>query len=349
MTDESNPVNSEAVNSVDSTNISVADFAHARLGQIPTEENIAPQETEEVVEESVQDEPLIVDAETDSVEETEEESADDVLSQMNLDEMSEDDLRELADKLGSRAVARFGELTAKRKQAEEELARIKSEMQKEDPLNAKKPVEDNPFNDLNTVEELQSKSQEMDGVIEWAEDLIFNSDGYGPEDVVTEVNGSELTKAQVRQTLRNARKTKDTFLPDRLNQLQIQAQSVQLKSQFADQAKKELTWMGNEEDDINQKYLAMMDDPRMKKLEAALPEVSAQIPYLIAHAANSLYGRKPVGSMNPPKSGIPSSSVSDRSTSKKAQSIKQVSQQFRDSGNKNDFIRLRTLQLSQNK
>lgn len=347
--EESNPVNSEAVNSVDSTNISVAEFAQARLGQIPTESNVAPQETGEVTEESAQDETLIVDAETDTVEQTEEESADDVLSQMNLDEMSEDDLRELADKLGSRAVARFGELTAKRKQAEEELARIKLEMQQGDPLNAKKPVEDNPFNDLNTVEELQSKSQEMDGVIEWAEDLIFNSDGYGPEDVVTEVNGNELTKAQVRQTLRNARKTKDTFLPDRLNQLQVQAQSVQLKSQFSDQAKNELTWMGNEENEINQKYLAMMNDPRMKKLESALPEVSAQIPYLMAHAANSLYGRKAVGSMNPPKSGIPSSSVSDRSTSKKAQSIKQISQQFRDSGNKNDFIRLRTLQLSQQK
>ena len=77
-----------------------------------------------------------------------------------------------------------------------------------------------------------------------------------------------------------------------------------------------------------------------------MPEVSAQLPYLIAHAANSLYGRKPVGSMNPPKSGIPSASVSDRSTSKKAQGIKAINQQFRDSGDKKDFIRLRTLQLS---
>jgi hypothetical protein len=346
MTDESNPEIAEAVSSVDSNNISVAEFAQARLGGIPTEEEVATQETEQVTPKAVEEEAPVVEAETEEVEETTEESADDVLSQMNMDDMSEDELRELAEKLGSRAVARFGELTAKRKQAEEELARLKSEMQSEDPLKAKKPIEDNPFNDLNSVEELQSKSEEMDNVIEWAEDLIFNSDGYGPEDVVTEVNGQELTKAQIRQTLRNARKTKDSYLPDRLRQLQEQAQSVQLKSAFAEQARKELTWLGDEENEVNQKYQAMLQDPRLQKLESALPEVSAQIPYLIAHAANSLYARKPVGSMSPPKSGIPSSSVSDRSTSKKAQSIKQVAQQFRDSGNQNDFIRLRTLQLS---
>lgn len=346
MTDESNPEIADAVSSVDSNNISVAEFAQARLGGIPTEEEVATQETEQVTPEAVEEEAPVVEAETEKVEETTEESADDVLSQMNMDDMSEDELRELAEKLGSRAVARFGELTAKRKQAEEELARLKSEMQSEDPLKAKKPIEDNPFNDLNSVEELQSKSEEMDNVIEWAEDLIFNSDGYGPEDVVTEVNGQELTKAQIRQTLRNARKTKDSYLPDRLRQLQEQAQSVQLKSAFAEQARKELTWLGDEENEVNKKYQAMLQDPRLQKLESALPEVSAQIPYLIAHAANSLYARKPVGSMSPPKSGIPSSSTSDRSTSKKAQSIKQVAQQFRDSGNQNDFIRLRTLQLS---
>ena len=38
------------------------------------------------------------------------------------------ELRELADKLGSRAVARFGELTAKRKAAEEKLQQIEARL-----------------------------------------------------------------------------------------------------------------------------------------------------------------------------------------------------------------------------
>jgi hypothetical protein len=53
----------------------------------------------------------------------------DVLSkEVDLDSMSEQELRELADKLGSRAVARFGELTAKRKHAEEQLTALRQEL-----------------------------------------------------------------------------------------------------------------------------------------------------------------------------------------------------------------------------
>ena len=85
MTDESNTEIAEAASSVDSTNISVAEFAQARLGGIPTEEEVATQQTEEVAPESVEEEPLVVDAETETVEQTEEESADDVLSHPVLD------------------------------------------------------------------------------------------------------------------------------------------------------------------------------------------------------------------------------------------------------------------------
>jgi hypothetical protein len=48
--------------------------------------------------------------------------------------MSEDDLRELADKLGSRAVARFGELTARRKAAEEKLAQMEASLKQKETL-----------------------------------------------------------------------------------------------------------------------------------------------------------------------------------------------------------------------
>ena len=121
MTDEIETANAEAdQSSVDNNNISVEDFAMRRLGQLnpeaeePQEEEVEEteeQETEEVTEEETEES---VETE-EATEETEE--SDNVLSQLDLDDMSEEDLRELADKLGSRAVARFGELTAKRKAA----------------------------------------------------------------------------------------------------------------------------------------------------------------------------------------------------------------------------------------
>ena len=132
MTDEIETANAEAdQSSVDNNNISVEDFAMRRLGQLnpvaeePQEEEVGEteeQETEEVTEEEAEE-----SVETEETDEETEES-EDVLSQLDLDDMSEEDLRELADKLGSRAVARFGELTAKRKAAEERLASLEAKL-----------------------------------------------------------------------------------------------------------------------------------------------------------------------------------------------------------------------------
>jgi hypothetical protein len=326
------------------TNMNGSDYVNARLGQLQSNEPVVEQVQEEIVEDlPVDSEELVEEPLGESIEGTD----DNVLSQYNLDEMSEEELRELSQKLGTRAVARFGELTAKRKQAEERVAQLEAELQNQDPLSKQEEIKDNPFTELTTIEQLQDKSVEMDGVIEWAEDLIFNSDGYGAEDIITEVNGNELTKSQVRQTLRNARKTKDKYLPDRLRSIQNQEKAVQLKEAFSTQAKKELTWVGDENNEINQKYTAMMSDPRLKKLEEAVPELASQLPYILAHSANSMYGRKKVGSITPPNSSMPNSAqVTNRSTMK-AKSIKETSQSFRDSGSKDDFIRLRTLQMTQ--
>ena len=128
--------------------------------------------------------------------------------------MSEEELKDLSEKLGSRAVARYGELTAKRKAAEEKLAELQAQMseQKNDILNAKKPVENNPYSNLETIEALQDKAQEVNEIIGWAEDILFESDGYSADDVVTEVEGKEITKAQVRKEFTSSQKSKRCFL-----------------------------------------------------------------------------------------------------------------------------------------
>ncbi len=110
-------------------NITAGDFAIQRLGQIQGEQTEDTQETqeEEVLEEAVESEGEEIIQDTDD--ESTEEETEDVLSQYNLDNLSEGELKDLAEKLGSRAVARFGELTAKRKAAEEELDKIKQSLQ----------------------------------------------------------------------------------------------------------------------------------------------------------------------------------------------------------------------------
>ena len=360
MTDEIETANAEAdQSSVANNNLSVEDFAIRRLGQLtpgaeePEEGDAeAPeeQETDDVTQEETDES---VDAE-----ETDEESKDseDVLSQLDLDDMSEEDLRELADKLGSRAVARFGELTAKRKAAEERLAVLEAKLQeKPNPLSTKK-VENNPYSNLDTIEKLQAKAEEVDQVIEWAEDLLFESDGYSADDTVTEIEGKDWTKKDVRSALLKARKAHKTLLPDQLKKVQAQMDGEQLAGSFTERAKKELDWLEGDDNDLRKQYEATVNDDRFKQLKKIAkresPEVAAQLDYWFAHATNSIYGRKPVTErktsavLNPPKSASPSASKPEKGMGRTAKALKELEARFKETGSANDFANLRKLKMA---
>ena len=359
MNNEVTTGNAEPENSTaEKTNITAEDFAIQRLGQ-PTpepEEQEAPEVEEEVADEIATEEVEDTEESDESTEneESEAESDEQVLSQIDLDDMSEGELRELADKLGSRAVARFGELTAKRKAAEEKLQQIEAKLSAEqnNPLQPKKEVKNNPFDSVDTLEDLQAKATDASNVIEWAEDIMFNADGYEADDVVTEVEGKEMTKADVRNAILQARKARDKFLPARLEEIQKIEQSKQMQEHLNAQAEAELPWMTGEDNDTRREYQAIMQDPRVETLMTSLPaDVKAQMPYLLAHAANSIYGRKEVKSakpkvrLNPSSTSTPSAAGSEKPASRASKSIKNLSTQFKQSGNKSDFITLRTLQL----
>ena len=180
---------------------------------------------------------------------------------------------------------------------------------------------------------------------------MFESDGYAADDVVTEVEGKEVTKAQVRKSLLQARKARDAFLPDQLNKLQQIENGKQLRSAFEEQAKQELSWLQGEDNDTRKQYEAMLSDKRFIDLQDKVdPDIAAQLPYLIAHAANSMYGRKliqekPKVSITPPKTGATSAPNTSRA-SKSTKALADLSSRFKDSGNEKDFIKLRTKQLT---
>jgi len=345
------------------SNMSSADFINRRLGQLsPSQEetNGQPVEATEQVEESADESTTeevneeIVAEQTEETSEPQEEAEEstDVLAQLDLDEMSEDDLRDLSEKLGSRAVARFGELTAKRKAAEAKIKELESKLNTDNPLQSNKPVADNPYENVNSVQGLQEKADEVNSIIEWAEDMLFNADGYGPEDVVTEVDGKEMTKKDIRQSLLQARKARDKFLPSQLKVLQAKEKGAELKQAFDAKAEKELSWLQGEDNDTRKNYEAMINDSRFKKLtESADPEIGAQLNYIMAHAANSIYGRKVIQqptkstTLNPPKTGASSASTSEKTVNKSVKALKDLNQRFRQSGNKSDFITLRTQQI----
>ena len=118
------------------------------------------------------------------------------------------------------------------------------------------------------------------------------------------------------------------------------------------QAEKELSWLKGEDNDIRRSYEAIMKDPRVDTMMSSVAaEVKAQMPYLLAHAANSIYGRKEIKDskskvrINPSSTSTPSAAGSEKQVSRTNKSIKNLSTQFKQSGQKDDFITLRTLQL----
>jgi hypothetical protein len=203
-------------------------------------------------------------AETQNEREVDTQMEADVLSkEVDLDSMSEQELRELADKLGSRAVARFGELTAKRKHAEEQLTALRQELAARNdkgPLDNPK-IENNPFSDIDSVEKLQGKAKEIDEAIEWAEDILWNNDHMAADDAVAEVDGKEITKSQVRRVLRDAQKARKDYLPAQLSEVKAREQRSFTKQQFVEAINKELHWMSGEDNDVRKQYEILKSSP----------------------------------------------------------------------------------------
>jgi len=343
---------------VDNTNISVTDFANRRLGQLNSQAS-TEEEAEPVVEEETEETPEEVIEETQEAEEGEpevESASEDVLSQIDLDNASEEELRELADKLGSKAVARFGELTARRKSAEEKLAKLEASLQQKDPLESKKKIENNPFGNLDSIEDLQSKAEEIEQIVDWAEDLLFEGADYAADDVITEIEGKEMTKAEVRKSLLQARKAKKTFIPDQLSKIQAKEQAENMEVAFKERAKEELSWLDGEDNDIRKQYEATVNDARFQKMKEIVskeaPDVAGQLDYWFAHAANSIYGRKPIAEdkpsmkLTPPKGATTSNANAAKSPSRTAKALKELQSQFKESGNARDFAALRKLQMA---
>ena len=291
-------------------------------------------------------------------------SEQDVLSKAksgNLDDLSEDELSQLAKSIGSKAVARYGELTAKRKAAEERVRLLEGELARRSDTTAKatEEVKDNPFASIKDAAGLSEKAKQMKDVIEFAEMRLDDASDIGPDDIAATVDDKEYTKRQLRDMLRNARKARDEYLPDVERRIAVVENSKKLRITLNEQTRKEIPWLEDVNDERKKQYDAIIADPRLKKLEELAPDIAAQLPYFFAHASNSIYGRREISLSETtpgkkPTSRPPENPESGAVASRKPENVqnKQMSElqsKFKASGDKNDWLTLRTAQLSKRK
>ena len=343
MKEEIITANAEAV-SQSVENQSTSDFVQRRTKK-------SKEKPPETSKESAEDSTEATEA---NVEVVEEMSEDNVLSQFNLDEMSEEEISVLRGKLIPGAESRIGELTAKRKAAEEQLASVQHDQNQ---LKIKQPeVKNNPFSEIATIEDLQAKADEVVEVISWAEDLLFEADNYNANDEVTQVEGKPMTKQEVRKALLTARKSRDSYIPDQLKNLQFNQNALLMRKQLGNKAIEELNWLQDDkENELKTQFLNLMSDPRLQSLEQSAPDLYSQIPYFMSHAVNSIYGRKLIPSgktgtgnikLDPSSTATPSSAASEKTERPRSKSIREHQNRFKESGRKDDFITLRTLQIT---
>jgi hypothetical protein len=364
MSNEITTANAEAAqSSVESGNISAEQYMLSRMKAKtpPPKEESKPQQKPEAKPEDVEADNQEPNGEPDesSQDEPKDEPKEVLSKDLDLESMSEVELRELAEKLGSRAVARFGELTAKRKAAEEQLETLKAELAKRqapDPLAAPKKDATNPYKSIQTVAELQSKASEVEEVIEWAEETLWSNDHLAADDIVATVEGKELTKAQVRKALRDAQKARKEHLPAQLAALQAKEQRKALKNQLTERARTEIGWLDKEDDDVRKHYDNLISDPRIKQAVESVPDLEPFMEYMVAHAANSIYARKPVPmdtpkrpQVTPPESPGSTAAQTERPEGRSVKQIKEAEQRLQKTGAISDFIALRQQQHSKRK
>jgi len=185
-------------------------------------DDVASEQTEEGEADSNQPQDQQTDSESETDTETDTEG-DEVHSK------SEEEQEEV-----SRGVQkRIDKLTAKRKEAEAEIAKLKEEVESlKNTTATPKSVEssDEPFSNLNTIAEIEAEIAQARSVRNWAEE---NADGY----TETKENGEEVyyDPAKIRQIKVNAMKALEEGLPKRY-------QYIQARDQIEQVAVKEYPW-----------------------------------------------------------------------------------------------------------
>jgi hypothetical protein len=347
MTDNTNQATAEADKSV-SDNLSFEELIARRIGQetAPEETEEEPQDAEEPEETepaSQDDEEEVEEAEEESEEESEESKEQSDIDLLNL---TPEQIQDLAKKGKSRLLQRIGELTAQKRSLEEKLA-AQPQMTRQ--------VEENEIPEairkLNTFENLKEFYDEMTKTLESTDEILDEHEDYGPDDIIT-VGDKEFTKRQIRKANRNAKEALTKFIPAQQQQLIKVAQFGEMSKQYTEAAKKEVPEIQDEESEIGKNYKALVEDPLVARVKSEIPEIGMQIEYILAHAARSIFGKKAKAvqagagnklKVSPPASPVGSGAAKAGSNTKAK--AKDAYSRFESTGSVEDWVASRIAKL----
>lgn len=266
------------------------------------------------------------------------------LEAVPLDDLPESEVRALAEKLRSKSVSRFADLSKKAKTAEAQLAEILQEREKGFVPQAK--AENNPFASIETVEALDQEFQRASGHVEWAEGLLEDREGSHPEEVIyTDAAGKEYTKAQIKQSLRDARKARDVHIGEQYKQIMTKEQRKVQRTLVAEKAAKELPWLVGDDNDTRRQYESLKAGVRITEIEKADPEFAVHLDRILAHAANSMFSAqkasasaKPPAALKPPSTPSHSGAAPQRANPNADKFLQEAEARFQKTQSEGDYL-----------
>lgn len=270
------------------------DALSAAMQATAAPESVAEKPTEQP-EPELEPEELDPQAEAEDLEEGEEQEQEEpegepqsILERFGLDQATEEERRDINKALGGKAGERISQLTARAKTAEEEAAKLRAELSKklESPLSAKS-AGDNPYQNVNDRSELESTYAAALEMIETGQDLLDGGEGQGPDEVIGELNGKEVTKREVKAAVRKAEKARDIHLPARAEQLKQLSTYEAERQKNAAALSERFTWLNDENSELRQNY--EIEAGRMRPLiEQHMPQYLPHFETMLAYYADGI-------------------------------------------------------------
>lgn len=271
------------------SNVSVEEYIARRSGNT-SESQQDPQEDVDTESESENEDVESQDQFDDDISDESEGTADE--PEIDLLSLTTEQIQDLAKKGKSRLLQRIGELTVHKKLLEEKL----NQQAERSPVK-EVPQHQNPFREIVDANELSSKYAELERVLEDTDNILEEYEDYAKDDIIV-IGDKEFTKSDIKTANRNAREGITKYLPAQEKQLQKLNELVAMEKHYSDAARKEIPEIQDEKSKIGAQFAAMMNDPIVGKVRNQIPELGAQIEYLLAHAANSIFGGKSRSSVN---------------------------------------------------
>jgi len=314
----------------------------------PTEQADPETEAEEIEDTEPEETPEDNEIETEEEpEETDEETPEEESQTIDLLSLSPEEIQTLAKKARSRLLADVGKLRAENRVLQAELNKPSAAAK---PL--PEPIPDNPFGHLKTVDELTAKYKELEKVAEETDRILEDHEDYAAEDVIT-LGDKEFTKKEIRQANRNARNAMLKYLPAQAAQIQKIGQLQAMKAQYNAAIPVEIPELADENSQVAKQYQAILADPLVRKMRELVPDIDAQLDYILAHftrSTNSLPSKPktPAASVKI-KAKVPASPIGAAGARSGAapvrKAVEQARQRYEKTGSAADWQALRLAQM----